>query len=240
MLEEQSKWRGRQIARRAIAVAFLSTVISLVGWSYFDNGLAATLVSSDVSAEAKVDTIQAYFDRWGALAPLVYVLVVTVEVVVAPIPGTLLYLPGGIIFGGLLGGTLALIGNVLGAGLSCQIMRTLVGTSAMESFARNEKLMGYQRIIEQRGLLVIVLLRINPLTSSDLVSYAAGVTRISTKTVMLGTLIGMAPLCYAQAFTAMTLVQAFPWLIWPLVVACVVYAGVVFWLLWNVRRTRTS
>ena len=53
-------------------------------------------------------------------------------------------------------------------------------------------------LIEDRGLWVVLVLRINPFTSSDLVSYAAGLTRIPAWKVMAGTLLGMAPLCFVQ------------------------------------------
>ena len=77
---------------------------------------------------------------------------------------------------------------------------------------------------------MIFLLRVNPLTSSDLVSYAAGLTRLSVWKLMLGTLAGMAPLCFAQAYLADGLLAAFPQLIYPLVAACVVYGLVVIWI----------
>ena len=53
------------------------------------------------------------------LAPLAYVGCVMLEVLVAPIPGIMLYAPGGVVFGGLMGGFLSLIGNTLGAGIAC-------------------------------------------------------------------------------------------------------------------------
>lgn len=227
-----------QGTRRSIAVIFLTAIVSLVAWSYFGGGIAATLLSGDISSETKMETLRAFFDSWGIFAPIIYVLIVMVEVVVAPIPGTLIYLPGGFVFGGFLGGTLSLIGNVLGAGISCMLMRSLVGTSLMQSLARNEKLIRYQRAIDRHGFLIVLLLRINPLTSSDLVSYAAGLTTIPVRTVMLATLVGMAPLCYAQAYMAMTLFQQFPWLVWPLIVICGLYMSVVVRLLWGARRGR--
>ena len=46
----------------------------------------------------------------------------------------------------------------------------------------------------------------------------------------LGTLAGMAPLCYAQSYLAEGLLAAFPSLVYPLVAACVVYAIVVVWV----------
>jgi len=238
MLSESENKPQRQGVRRLIAILFLAAIVSLVAWSYFGGGFAATLLDSDISSETKMEMIREFFDGWGIFSPLVYLAIVTVEVVVAPIPGTLIYLPGGYVFGGLLGGTLALAGNVLGAGIACQLMRSLVGTSLMQSLARNEKLIRYQRTIDRHGFLIVMLLRLNPLTSSDLVSYAAGLTAIPTRTVMLATLVGMAPLCYAQAYMAMTLFQQFPWLVWPLIAVCLLYFCVVFWMLWSVRKER--
>ncbi len=46
-----------------------------------------------------------------------------------------------------------------------------------------------------------------------------------------GTFAGMAPLCFGQAYLAEGLLTAIPQLIYPLVVACVIYALVVIWVL---------
>ena len=70
---------------------------------------------------------------------------------------------------------------------------------------------------------MVFLLRLNPLTSSDIVSYAAGFTRMPVWKVMLATGCGMAPLCFAQAWLAENLITAFPGLIYPLALACLVY-----------------
>ena len=53
---------------------------------------------------------------------------------------------------------------------------------------------------------------------------------------MLGTLAGMAPLCFAQAYLAEELLTAFPLLVYPLVAACAVYALVVLWVLSNLLK----
>ena len=127
-------------------------------------------------------------------APLAYFGFVTMEVVVAPIPGTMLYAPGGVLFGGFWGGLLSLSGNVMGAGIACQLMRSLLGDRA-ENYLARSALAPYEAHITRRGAWVVFLLRVNPLTSSDLVSYAAGLTRLSVWKLMLGTLAGMAPLC---------------------------------------------
>ena len=222
-------------AHRALAIAAVLSLVGLLAWSYATDGLMRVLLSSGDTAEEKVAALRAFFDRFGVAAPLAYVGFVMVEVVVAPIPGTMLYAPGGVIFGGFLGGLLSLAGNVIGAGIACGLMRAFLGDRA-EKYLERSALAPYEARISQRGAWVIFLLRVNPLTSSDLVSYAAGLTHLPLAKVMLGTLAGMAPLCFAQAYLADGLLTAFPALIYPLLAACAIYALVVLWVLSKLLR----
>ena len=153
------------------------------------------------TAEEKVAALRAFFDGFGVAAPLAYVGFVILEVVIAPIPGTMLYAPGGVIFGGFWGGLLSLTGNVIGAGIACQLMRVFIGKRA-EEYLERSALARYEERITRHGAWVVFLLRVNPLTSSDLVSYAAGLTHLPVWKLMLGTLAGMAPLCFAQSYLA--------------------------------------
>lgn len=212
----------------------IACALGLVGWSYFSGGIFRVLVGSS-SAEEKVAALRAFFDGFGVAAPLAYLVFVIVEVVVAPIPGTMLYAPGGIIFGGFWGGALSLAGNVIGAGIACLLVRVFLGERAGE-FLERSALAKYEERITQHGGWVVFLLRVNPLTSSDLVSYATGLTRLPVWKLMLGTLAGMAPLCFAQSYMAEGLLTAFPRLIYPLVAACVVYGLVVVWVVINLLK----
>lgn len=135
----------------------------------------------------------------------------------------MLYAPGGIIFGGFWGGLLSLAGNVCGAGIACQLMRVF-GRKRLDHLLSGGKFEKYEQRLSNAGVWIILAMRINPLTSSDLVSYAAGVTSMPTWKVMIGTLLGMAPLCWAQAYLAGALLEVFPGLIYPLVGLCVIYA----------------
>ena len=84
-----------------------------------------------------------------------------------------------------------------------------------------------QTALEKDGSRLIVMLRLNPLTSTDLLSYAAGFTRIPIHRVMLATGIGMAPLCFLQSWLSDSLFNKWPWLLWPLLGLGVVYLIVV-------------
>ncbi len=195
-------------------------------WSWCSHGLVFDLLRSDWEAAAKVERLRLFFAACGVWAPLVYVGLVTIEVVVAPIPGLMLYAPGGLVFGPLLGGALALAGNVIGAGVACALARSL-NFGPVRRFVSSERVEPLQAALASRGSWLIFLLRLNPLTSSDLVSYAAGLTRIPTWRVMAATGCGMAPLCFAQASLSDGLFQSFPTLIYPLLAACLVYVAVV-------------
>jgi uncharacterized membrane protein YdjX (TVP38/TMEM64 family) len=80
-----------------------------------------------------------------------------------------------------------------------------------------------QEQLNRRGFWMILLLRLNPLTSTDLLSYAAGLTRIPTWHVMFATGLGMAPLCFAQSWLSDGIFNQWPGRIWPLMIAGLLY-----------------
>lgn len=215
---------------RPVAVASVVALLSLVVWSWLDGGIVGVLLDRDVPNAAKLEHVRHVFDGLGVLAPIAYVAAVTVEVVVAPLPGLALYAPGGLIFGGFWGGLLSLIGNVFGAGIAFGLARTL-GQEAASRYLESSALAATERKLAARGTWIVFLLRVNPLTSSDLVSYAAGLSSIRLRDLLIGTAAGMAPLCWIQAYAASSLVEAFPWLIEPLLALALAYVIAAVWLL---------
>ncbi len=207
---------------RVLIVLTFAAALAAIAWSWAAGGIVFDLFGRDIDAAARIALLKTYFDSFGTFAPLVYFVFVTIEVVVAPIPGLMLYAPGGILFGPVIGGTLALAGNVAGAGIACSVARTF-GQSWLTRCFDSAALERVQTALDRRGGWLIFLLRLNPLTSSDVVSYAAGFTRIPVWKVMLATAFGMAPLCFVQAWLADGLLTAFPQLIYPLLIACGAY-----------------
>lgn len=169
----------------------------------------------------------------GPFGWLVYLLLVTVEVVVAPLPGVLLYIPGGMIFGPWRGGSLALAGNVLGAGLAAALANR-IGDRLRRRIDPDNQLQRLQSLLQQRSTTLIILLRLNPLTSSDLVSYAAGMAGVKPRRVMLATAVGIMPLCYLQSHLSDTVFRVWPGLLLPLIGITIVLLLAV--LLFSVRR----
>jgi len=204
----------------------LIVLLSAVAASWRTGGVVADLVSTELTAADRVERLQSFFRDAGALAPLAYVIFVIAEVVIAPIPGLMLYAPGGLIFGPWYGGALALVANMIGAGLSCSLTRSL-NSRWLDRIAGHESMENLQDVLNRRGLRMIVLLRLNPLTSTDLLSYAAGFTRIPVWHVMLATGLGMAPLCFVQSWLSDSIFNRWPNLLWPLLIAGLIYLIVV-------------
>jgi uncharacterized membrane protein YdjX (TVP38/TMEM64 family) len=223
--------------KRLPLILLLVVVFCAAAWSYRVGGIMKVLLDPQVESTIRLAQIQDYFRTWGPVAPAAYLLVVIVEVLVAPIPGTLLYLPGGLIFGWLVGGAMSLAGNVLGAGIACQITRT-IGRQRIERYVERPTLQKYLTVIEAQGLWIVLLLRINPFTSSDLISYAAGLTRIPVWKVMAGTLLGMGPLCFVQAYFSQEIFTIFPRLLYPVILAAVGYLIFVAHVLRQLRKSR--
>jgi uncharacterized membrane protein YdjX (TVP38/TMEM64 family) len=213
------------------AVMVAGALVGYVSWSYANGGLVYAMLAAAGDSERSLQTLRDYIARTGAFGPAVYVAAVVVEVLVAPIPGTLLYAPGGALFGGFWGGVLSLTGNVIGATVACLLARVLGErlTHRLES----GRFAAHVERLRNRSVWIILLLRLNPLTSSDLVSYAAGIARLPVWHVTLGTLIGMAPLCFAQAYAAEQIFRILPGSALVLVLLGLAYVALVAWIVLN-------
>ena len=218
-----------------VLVVILLTM--LVSWR--NDGIMARLLDTQLSASERVLVLQHFFQEAGFFAPVAYVIFVIAEVIVAPIPGLMLYAPGGLIFGPWLGGFLAIIGNTIGAGISCALVRS-AGSAWLEKISTNTSMDKLQKSLNRRGFWMILFLRLNPLTSTDLLSYAAGLTRIPIWHVMLATGLGMAPLCFAQSWLSDGIFNRWPGLIWPLMIAGLLYLAAVVVILARMLKSPTA
>lgn len=222
--------------RHVAAVSALVLAVVVAAWSYLSGGTVRLLMDGAGAlgdSGQSLDALRAALDRWGRLAPVVYVAAVVIEVLVAPIPGTLLYAPAGALFGGFLGGTLSLIGNTLGAAIACGV-GSAIGEAALARRVEGTRLATYRDAIRARGVWVVLLLRVNPLTSSDAVSYMAGAVGVPMWRVALGTFIGMAPLCYAQAYLAEQIFRVLPGAVYVLGALGLAYLLLLLW--WLTRK----
>ncbi len=181
--------------------------------------------------------IEALLEEIGPFAPLIYMALMAATAVIIPIPGPPLFVIAGAIFGPVLGTVYAVAGSVAGAVIAFLLARFL-GRDFVES------LVGKQVVICcecSEGLLtkIIFFSRLLPLVSFDVVSYGAGLTRMSLRNFALATLLGSIPMTFIyHSFGSVLAFSSTTALVLGLAIVAVLFALPYLADRWDIKRFR--
>lgn len=136
-----------------------------------------------------------WLEEWikgmGALAPLAYILLRAVAIVMTVVPNAPLDVAGGVLFGPFWGTVYSLLGSEAGA-VACFVLARSMGREAISRLLHRD--IAFSGHYPQRQMAYIVLFaRLEPVFSFALVSYGAGLTGMSLRAFALSTLLGMTP-----------------------------------------------
>lgn len=164
--------------------------------------LAGYLV--DLASLVHPQRLQDLLGKAGFLAPVFYMALMALAVVIAVIPSLPLDVAAGAFFGPLLGTLYSALGATAGAMASFLIARYV----GREFIAKH--LQGHinfcTRCSDRLLIRVIVVSRLLPFVSFDVVSYGAGLTKMSLKAFTLATFLGMLPLTLVYNYFGAVLV----------------------------------
>lgn len=152
----------------------------------------------------------------GPLAPLLLIGSMVGAVIIPPIPSLPLDLAAGAAFGPFYGALYAIIGAEIGA-ILCFLIARALGREALSRFMKAEATF-CQMCTDHQLMGAMFIARFIPIFSFDIVSYGAGLTKISLKTFALASLAGMAPPTFAFVYLGSSVVSAQ----WPLIAGGVV------------------
>src|SRR4029450_4877934 len=160
--------------------------------------LCATAVVAVVVAVQYVhvqDVLQAALDWIGKLGPLGPVMFVGLYVVatVLFIPGSVLTLGAGAVFGVALGSVCVSISATLGATAALLVGRYLSRDAIARKIEKNEKFAAIDRAVADEGWKIVLLTRLSPVFPFTLLNYAFGLTRVKLGHYVLASWIGMMP-----------------------------------------------
>jgi uncharacterized membrane protein YdjX (TVP38/TMEM64 family) len=153
---------------------------------------ASTLLVTLFPALTDPERLRAEVRAFGPYAPLAFVALQTVQVVVAPIPGQLLGGVAGYLFGGLAGSVYSLTGVVLGSALAIAATRRF-GRAYAERVLEADVLARFDAVIDavgEPGLFVMFLLPVFP---DDALCFLAGLTEIPVSRLLVLVVVGRAP-----------------------------------------------
>ena len=207
---------------------FILILILFLGWilySYLTGGVIYLLATSNI------DSIVDFVNSFGFFSILIFILLIVLEVVFAPIPPFVLYVAGGILFGAFLGGTITLFGNVLGAVIAFLIARSF-GRGFVEKKVSRKLRLRFDRFTIKYGGWALFLLRLNPFTTSDIFSYMAGLTKMRIRAFILSTTLGLIPLIYIQTYLGDIFVRDNPVIFLLFIVVSLIYLLLFLYGLW--------
>jgi uncharacterized membrane protein YdjX (TVP38/TMEM64 family)/rhodanese-related sulfurtransferase len=153
--------------------------------------LAGTLALA-IACRDRIDAtaLEVWLNGAGAAGPLIFVGLYAAATVLF-LPGSVLTLAGGALFGPLWGTLFSLSGATLGAGLAFLIARYLA-QDWVQARVRG-RLARLLRGVEAEGWRFVAFTRLVPLFPFNLLNYALGLTRVPFLSYLLATLVFMLP-----------------------------------------------
>ncbi|BAZ29765.1 hypothetical protein NIES4074_22120 [Cylindrospermum sp. NIES-4074] len=127
----------------------------------------------------------------GYLGPIAFIIIYNLATLLF-IPGSLLTLKGGYLFGLFWGSIYVLIAAIIGATIAFIIGRYLSRDWISRQLDKHPKFKAIDAAVARQGWKIVLLTRLSPLFPFNLLNYAFGVTQVSLKDYILGS-IGIVP-----------------------------------------------
>ena len=171
-----------------IAIILLTVVLYFVIPSFHEtmNNFVSKLGS--LNLESVIELIRGY----GAYAAVISFFLMILQSILSPIPALLITLSNAAVFGWWKGALLSFWSAMAGAALCFYIARTL-GRDVVEKITTKTGLAKVDEFFERYGKNSILICRLLPFVSFDIVSYAAGLTPIKFWDFFIATGLGQLP-----------------------------------------------
>ena len=185
MEPKKIKWTGKIIILALAVVAlllyfFVEPVNALV------NRIVEMFSSGDFTE------VREFVESYGVYAAVVSFLLMIFQSLAAPLPAFLITFANANLFGWWKGAILSWSSAMAGAAICFYIARIL-GRDVAEKFTSKAGLQQIDEFFEKHGRLSILIARLLPFMSFDIVSYAAGLTSMSFGSFFIATGIGQLP-----------------------------------------------
>ena len=132
-----------------------------------------------------------WVESLGSIAPIAFIVLYNVATVLL-IPGSVLTLGSGILFGLFWGSIYVFFAATLGATLAFWLGRNVARDWVSEKISAYPKFAAIDKAVAKEGFKIVFLTRLSPLFPFNLLNYAFGITQVSLKDYVLGS-VGMIP-----------------------------------------------
>lgn len=143
-------------------------------------------------AAVDIQQMKEYILSFGMLAPIVSFLLMVFQSIVAPLPAFLITFANAGLFGWVKGALLSWSSAMAGAAL-CFFIARFYGRELVEKLTSKTALESVDRFFAKHGKYAVLIARLLPMVSFDVVSYAAGLTSMGFWEFFVATGIGQLP-----------------------------------------------
>ncbi|QDP42211.1 TVP38/TMEM64 family protein [Radiobacillus deserti] len=181
-------------SNKKLAIFIVTGIGALFWFLYFAYGPLRLLVNElvHIMIQADITVFKEYVLSFGSLAAIVSALLMVFQSVIAPLPAFVITFTNGIVFGWLWGALLSWSSAMLGATL-CFYLAKWFGRPLVERLVSKKALFWWDAFFEKYGSYSILIARLVPVISFDLVSYGAGLTTVTFWRFFWATGLGQMP-----------------------------------------------
>lgn len=159
-------------------------------------GLAFVVVSSlvhqYVAFLTDAQAVRTFIQGYGVLAPGVLIMLQAVQVVAAPVPGQVLAVVAGYLFGPWWGTLYNMIGITIGSAIAFWLSRRY-GRAYVETIIHEEMLARFDAISDDYGRTALFVFFLVPGLPDDIICFAGGLTKIPLWQLVVLAVIGRTP-----------------------------------------------
>ncbi|MCC0635634.1 TVP38/TMEM64 family protein [Clostridioides sp. ES-S-0190-01] len=139
-----------------------------------------------------LDAIKEYILSFGVWAPIISFALMILQSIAAPLPAFLITFANAALFGWVNGAILSWISAMAGAAI-CFVIGRFLGRDVVVKLTSKFALESIDGFFDKYGKHTILIARLLPFISFDLVSYAAGLTSMSFISFFIATGVGQLP-----------------------------------------------
>lgn len=185
MENQKIKWKGK-IALILIAVAAILVYVLVPSVNAWINKVLATFATGDFT------DVRVFVESYGTYTAAVSFFLMVLTSVVAPLPAFVITFANASLFGWWQGAILSWSSAMAGAAL-CFAIGRILGRDVVEKLTSKAGLQQIDEFFEKHGKQSILIARLLPFISFDIVSYAAGLTSMGFLGFFAATGLGQLP-----------------------------------------------
>jgi uncharacterized membrane protein YdjX (TVP38/TMEM64 family) len=141
--------------------------------------------------------LRAWIAQFGIVAPLVFIFVQALQVVIAPIPGQAVALVAGYLFGAVAGTIYSLTGVLIGSAVAFSLAKRY-GRPFVETILHEDVIERFDSFVDRIGIQGLFVFVIIPGLPDDAICFLSGLTKLRLRTFLVVISIGRLP---AYVFT---------------------------------------